>query len=273
MNNKKSFSLVGPGRLGSTLLYNLRLKGWECRCVVSRRPENLREILKDISIKTSFEDESDVGANLFISVTDDAINTVAKDLSTLKIDYSHVRCFHFSGALSSEALYPLRERGAAAGSLHPLYSFPKTPEVISDNILFTFEGDDECSNTAKELVSDFKGKYLHIDKSSKMLYHCASVLGGNMSMTLLYIASELFSRTLGGNREGHKDSLIVLLRSALRNLENSTWKDGITGPISRGDERTINKHLEALSNLGDEELVELYEILKAFTQKIINSDD
>jgi predicted short-subunit dehydrogenase-like oxidoreductase (DUF2520 family) len=273
MRNDTTFSLVGPGRLGSTLLYNLAVKGWECRCVVSRKPEKAGGILKNFPVQTSFTQEKDIGTNLFISVNDDAIASVAKNLSEMTIDFHKVRCFHFSGALSSDVLEPLKKKGAATGSLHPLYSFPIKPEIMPKNILFTFEGDDICHNTAVELTHDLDAKLLHIDKSSKTLYHCASVLGGNMSMTLLYIAAKLFTKALSDDREGHKQALIVLVRSALRNLENSTWEDGITGPISRGDEKTIEKHLSALTDFGDKELIELYNILKNLTQKMLNSND
>ena len=63
-----------------------------------------------------------IDADLFlITVPDDQIPQVASELSELNADRK-VTALHTSGALSSDVLAPLREKGWHTGSIHPLMS-------------------------------------------------------------------------------------------------------------------------------------------------------
>jgi predicted short-subunit dehydrogenase-like oxidoreductase (DUF2520 family) len=269
MTVEKSFSLIGPGRLGANLIYNLELKGWNCSLVISRNPETKQQALKNHIIQERFEQGDDPGQNILITVNDDSIRDIAKKLADSGISLNNRRCIHFSGVLTSDVLKPLEDKGAAVGSLHPLYCFSKKPEKLPAGILFTFEGNEQCLGLADSISRDLDGMIYLIDKSKKALYHCAASMAGNMSLTLLYAAFRLFNHALGDKREGQKESLIILVRSALNNLESSDWKDALTGPISRGDIVTINKHLESLRGYGKAEFEDLYNILKNMTELMI----
>lgn len=252
------------------MIFNLVSKGWDCRCIIAREPSNLRESLLKYKIKKEIGKEEDLGANVFIAVRDDAINEVAMNLSESGINFKDINFFHFSGALTSDVLSPIKKKDGFIASLHPLYSFSDNPAPLPEGILLTFEGDNECYDSAVQISEDIKAVLEIIDKTNKPLYHFASVLGVNMSMTLLYTASKLISKSLNDNREGHKESLIVLLRSAIRNIENAAWKDGLTGPVSRGDMRTIGEHIKALEAAGETELMEIYRMLRELTVKMID---
>jgi predicted short-subunit dehydrogenase-like oxidoreductase (DUF2520 family) len=270
MKDEKSFSLIGPGRLGANLIYNLELKGWNCRLIIARNPEAKRQYLKNHIVQQRIERGADLGQNIFITVNDDSIEDVANTLADSGLHLHNTKCFHFSGVLPSDILKPIQEKGAAIGSLHPLYCFSKKPEKLPAGILFTFEGDDKCLDYANNIIKDLDGIIYLIDKSKKALYHCAASMAGNMSLTLLYITFRLLSSALSDKREGQKESLILLVRSALGNLESSDWKDALTGPVSRGDIETINKHLEALREYGEPEYVDLYNMLKDMTNRMLD---
>ena len=271
MTDEKLFSLIGPGRLGTNLIYNLELKEWHCRLVIARNPEAKRQYLKNHIVQERIEREDDLGQNIFITVNDDSIGNVAKMLADSGIPLRDTKCVHFSGVLPSDILEPIQEKGAAIGSLHPLYCFPKSPEKLPAGILFTFEGDEKCLDLANTISRDLDGIIYLIDKSKKALYHCAASMAGNLSLTLLYITFRLLSGALDDKREGQKESLILLARSALSNLESSDWKDALTGPVSRGDIETINKHLEALREYGEREFEDLYNILKGMTNRMLDN--
>jgi len=270
MTDERSFSLIGPGRLGANLIYNLELKGWNCRLVIARNLEAKRKYLKNHIVQERIERGDDLGQNVFITVSDDSIGDIAKMLAYSEISLRDTKCLHFSGVLPSDVLKPIQEKGAAIGSLHPLYCFSKSPEKLPAGILFTFEGDEKCLDLANTISRDLGGIVYLIDKSNKALYHCAASMAGNLSLTLFYITFRLLSGALGDKREGQKESLILLVRSALSNLENSDWKDALTGPVSRGDVETINKHLEALREYGERDFEDLYNILKSMTNRMLN---
>jgi predicted short-subunit dehydrogenase-like oxidoreductase (DUF2520 family) len=270
MTDEKSFSLIGPGRLGANLIYNLELKGWNCCLIIARNPKAKRQYLKNHIVQERIERGDNLGKNIFFTVNDDSIGDVAKMLADSGISFQDTKCIHFSGVLPSDVLKPIQDKGAAIGSLHPLYCFSKRPEKLPAGILFTFEGDEKCLNLANTISKDLDGIVYLIDKSKKALYHCAASMAGNLSLTLLYITFRLLSSALGDKREGQKESLILLARSALSNLESSDWKDALTGPVSRGDIETINKHLEALREYGEREFEDLYNILKGMTNRMFD---
>jgi predicted short-subunit dehydrogenase-like oxidoreductase (DUF2520 family) len=270
MTDEKTFSIIGPGRLGGNLIYNLESKGWKCNLIVTRNPAAHDQLRKEHQVQERIGPKDNPGKNIFISVNDDAIGEIALMLADSGISLSDIRCLHFSGVLPSDILKPVREEGAAIGSLHPLYCFSKKPEKLPAGILFTFEGNEQCLGLADSISRDLDGIIYLIDKSKKALYHCAASMAGNMSLALLYAAFRLFNHALGDKREGQKESLIILVRSALNNLESSDWKDALTGPISRGDIVTINKHLESLKEYGKTEFEDLYNILKNMTERMID---
>jgi len=270
MTDEKSFSIIGPGRLGRNIIYNLQLRGWNCRLVIARNPEAKRKYLKKHNVQEKIERGDNLGQNIFITVNDDSIGDVAKMLADSGISFQDTKCVHFSGVLPSDVLKPIQQKGAAIGSLHPLYCFSKSPEKLPAGILFTFEGDEKCLDLANTISRDLEGIVYLIDKSKKALYHCAASMAGNLSLTLLYVTFRLLSGALDDKREGQKESLILLARSALSNLESSDWKDALTGPVSRGDIETINKHLEALREYGAREVEDLYNILKSMTNRMLD---
>lgn len=270
MTDEKTFSLIGPGRLGKNLLYNLENNGWKCNLIVSRNPSTHGDLQRKYKIQDRIMPTDDIGRNIFISVNDDSIPSVAIMLADSGMDLSGKRCLHFSGVLTSDVLDPLSKKGAAAGSLHPLYCFPRSPEKLPPGILFSFEGDTDCYGIAKIIANDLSGIIYLIDKKKKTLYHCAASIAGNMSLALLYSAFQLISAALGDKREGQKESLILLVRSALNNLEKSDWKEALTGPVSRGDVETVKKHMGVLKDYGERDYEDLYNILKKITDSMLH---
>lgn len=273
MTDEKTFSLIGPGRLGKNLLYNLENNGWKCNLIISRNPSAHGDLESKYKVLNTITPADDPGRSIFLSVNDDSISNVALMLADSGMDLSGKRCLHFSGVLTSNVLDPLRRKGAAVGSLHPLYCFPRSPEELPPGILFSYEGDTVCYEIAKIIANDLNGIIYLIDKTNKTLYHTAASIAGNMSLALLYSAFRLISAALGDNREGQKESLILLVRSALNNLEKSDWKEALTGPVSRGDVETVKKHLGVLKEYGERDYEDLYNILKDITDKMLRDSD
>jgi predicted short-subunit dehydrogenase-like oxidoreductase (DUF2520 family) len=60
--------------------------------------------------------------------------------------------------------------------------------------------------------------------------------------------------------------MTTLLAGAVNNLRDLEPADAITGPASRGDEGTIQRHLEALKK--DPELQRLYQLLADRTKDL-----
>jgi len=69
---------------------------------------------------------------------------------------------HTSGAMDSEVLEALRERGAKVGSLHPLQSFSGVAVPSLEGRIFTIEGETQAVRVARRIARALGGSPVRI---------------------------------------------------------------------------------------------------------------
>src|ERR1051325_3271736 len=111
---KPEVSIIGAGRLGTTLAVALARKGYPSRSLVARRLQSARRaaaFLDDkVQVLGAKQARSLRAADVFLITTpDDQIAGVAEELSRLILPKAIA--LHTSGALSAEALAPLAGKG------------------------------------------------------------------------------------------------------------------------------------------------------------------
>jgi len=268
---KPSVSIIGTGRLGTALAVGLSARGYALRSLVARRVESARKAATLLrksatSAAISFDNKpavvaaSNIGslppADLFlISVPDDQIPQVARELSKLRLDSKPI-ALHTSGALSSEALRPLAAHGWSVGSVHPLISVPDANAPI-EGAFWSVEGDNRAVRLAKTLVRDLGGKSFSIRTAEKPLYHAAAVMTSGNVTALFDVALEMLV-ACGLARKTARQVLQPLLISTAHNLETKDPSAALTGTFSRGDVETVKRHLAALKDHNLREALELY---------------
>lgn len=138
-------------------------------------------------------------------------------------------CVHFSGAHYSPRV----------PSAHPLMTFG--PETYSleqyRQIPFVVEKDRAVFST---LLPHFPNPVFELNASKKSLYHALCVMSGNFTILLWEKVIAEFAK-LGLPRE----ALLPYLNQICLNLSQSR-ESVLTGPLARGDQMTISKHLEVL---------------------------
>jgi predicted short-subunit dehydrogenase-like oxidoreductase (DUF2520 family) len=107
---RPSICIVGPGRLGSALAINLSRAGWKVERLLVRKggtkSRKVARLARQVGARVAGLGESPAGSGLvWITVPDDAIAAVAKELAALQT-WRGVMVFHSSGALSSDELQP-----------------------------------------------------------------------------------------------------------------------------------------------------------------------
>lgn len=252
-------SFIGAGKVGSALGLYFKQKGLSIGGYFSRTYERAHIVSKLTNSKV-FASMSDVLMNssmIWITVSDDALESVAKEISELEIP-SHINAFiHTSGVHSQKILKSIDDKGFATYCAHPLMAFVDAKESARqlNEVYFSLETPtkeklqkDENEND-NYLINFFKrtgNKTLQIDTEKKELYHCAAAVLSNYLVTLLNLSYEMFEET-GITKATIKKATTPLLESTLKNIsENDDMKDALTGPIKRGDRTTIMKHLQAL---------------------------
>jgi len=256
---KTAVSIIGSGRLGTALGVALLHRGYSVESLVARRVRKARSAARlldaDVQVLAAKELGSLRPADVFlITVPDDQIASVAMEMSRLEFTAT---ALHTSGALSSDVLAPLRERGWKTGSIHPLLSVSNAGDPI-EGAFWSVEGDKPAMRIGKAIVRDLGGKSFFIRSGDKPLYHAAAVMVSGNVTALFDVALEMLSEC-GITRTTARNILLPLIASTVRNLETKDPAQALTGTFSRGDLETVKRHLAALKRNPD--ALELYRLL------------
>ena len=264
---KPEVSIIGAGRLGTTLAVALAAKGYSIRSLVARRPASAPKAASllddDVQALAVKQLDSLRPADLFLITTpDDQIANVAVQLARIDATKRKPAALHTSGALSAEVLAPLRDRGWHTGSIHPLISVSDAPKDVAtlEGAFWSVEGDKAALRVGKAIVRDLGGKSFSIRSEDKPLYHAAAVMSAGNVVALFDVAIEMLVQC-GLKRSEAQKILLPLIASTIRNLEIKEPADALTGTFARGDVETVKRHLKALNNHQLADANELYRLL------------
>ncbi len=247
---KKIFSIVGAGRLGTSLASALVRRGWRVALIVDKDLGAAREargIIGAGRASAAIGRAAKPGDVVILAVPDDAVGAAAAALARTGGDWTGRAVLHTSGLLPARVLDPLREKGARTASLHPVQTFPRkdAPAAAFKGITWGVEGDAEAVRTAGAIVRDLGGNMLFISERTKPLYHAACALASNALVALEGTAAGLLRRA-GIGEETALSVLFPLVQGTLQNVKNLGFEKALTGPVKRGDAATVRRHLEAL---------------------------
>jgi predicted short-subunit dehydrogenase-like oxidoreductase (DUF2520 family) len=236
-------SVVGAGRTGRALGRLVHRAGIPIGAVTSRTLERAREAVAFIGAGTAAAGRPPGRSSgiVLVCVPDGAVAEVAAGLDVAP----GTVVAHVAGALGSEAA--AGARGAEPGSLHPLRSFadPERAAASFAGTACAVEGTPPAAEALRELVRRIGGVPLEVASGGKPLYHAGAVFASNYVVALLHAAERLFEAA-GIPREAGRAALGRLAEGTLENVKASGPEGALTGPVERGDDRTVARHLEAL---------------------------
>ena len=262
---KSEVSIIGTGRLGTTLALALSGSGYTIRSLVSRGGQSARKAARlldaNVQVLAANQLRTLIDADVFlITVPDDQIAAVGRELSEINADRNKITVLHTSGALSSEVLAPLRDKGWHTGSIHPLMSVSAVHDSHLEGAFWSVEGDRNALRLGKQIVRDLGGKSFSIRTEDKPLYHAAAVMVSGNVVALFDVALEMLGEC-GLDRKTARAVLLPLIASTVRSLQTKSPEESLTGTFSRGDVETVKRHLAALKNKELAEALDLYRLL------------
>jgi predicted short-subunit dehydrogenase-like oxidoreductase (DUF2520 family) len=170
---------------------------------------------------------------------------------------------HTSGATGLDALAPAAAAGAEVFCLHPLQTVPSGDTDLSGAPCAVSASAASGLELARSLATALGMAPFEIRDEDRPAYHAAACLASNFLVALEESAADLLARS---GVENPRELLAPLvLRTAANWSENGAA--ALTGPIARGDEETVERHLAALAETHPE-LLELYSALAARTRAI-----
>jgi len=248
----KNVSIIGAGNLGTSLGCALSKKGYRIKALSCRRMFSANESSRIIGEGKPSRDNiksARCGELIILSVPDDEIEKVVRELASSDIKWEKKFVFHCSGLLSSDVLKPLKKKGAMTASVHPIQSFAQKNEgpKAFEGIYFGLEGCMEARALAQQIVRELGSCYFNIQAKDKPLYHAACCIASNFLIVLLDAATFLL-KVIGLKEHEASQALFPLVQGTLHNVKKFNISASLTGPIVRGDRKSLEKHLDALKD-------------------------
>jgi len=243
-------AIIGAGKLGTALGYSLSKKGYRVKALSCRSLSSVKESHRIIGEGKAFTDNIQTakeGEVLLLCVPDGKIEKVVQELAQGALRWREKYVFHCSGLLPSEVLKPLKAKGALTASLHPVQSFSQKEGELEKfkGVYFGLEGDNKALDLARQIVSLLGGYSLFIRGQDKALYHAACSMASNFFIVLLDVALSLLKSI--GLEEGQAfETLMPLVQGTLHNVKEFNIENSLTGPVIRGDQESVERHLDAL---------------------------
>jgi len=272
MHNDTNITVLGLGAVGRSLSIALHNSGYTIKSLLSRNENRKKELPSELhslfSIYTG-DGEAELGDIIFICVSDNAIRDVAVQLAET-YNLNGKMLVHCSGNFTAEILQTAEVQNIKTAAFHPLKSFAGQPETNPfKGIYIDIEAQKPAVNILSGIARNLGAFPFEIKAAAKPFLHIASVIASNYVVTLLDIASE--TSEMGGiKRSEVQKALLALLRGTLQNIEKSGVEKALTGPLARGDTKTIQKHIQILEQNPD--ISDLYKKLGAKTVNIAERD-
>jgi len=238
--------IVGAGAVGTALGAALSRAGWPIAAVASRDPGRRDRFRSLVPAARGFAEANallDEVELIVLAVPDDAIPALAAELRM----YGGQAMVHTSGALGAEVLEPAMAAGTQIGAFHPLVAFADTERAISAlrGATVAIEGDDQLAALLAEMAEAIGATAVRLAPGSKAAYHAAAVLAAGGFVALLDAIAEL-GRVAGLDEAGALAIYGGLIEQTLGNARALGISRSLTGPMTRGDVGTLERHLVSL---------------------------
>ncbi len=184
-----------------------------------------------------------------IAISDDHVASFSESLPLMD-----KLVVHTSGTVSCNALSDRNRRGV----FYPLQSFTKNTALNFSEIPICIEAESNDDLLVLEkLAAALSNEVYFIDSEQRKKVHLAAVFVNNFVNHLYHIGHEICAR------EALPFELLKpLIRETARKIQEMTPGEAQTGPAKRKDLKTINEHLELLS----EDQKELYQLISKSIQ-------
>ncbi len=169
---------------------------------------------------------------MIVATPDAAVAEVAASIEPVESTVM----LHLAGSLGLDVLAPHPRRAA----LHPLVAMPDPvvgAERLRAEAWFAVAGDP----VARRIVDDLGGRAFEVADADRARYHAAAVIASNHVVALLGQAERV--ATAAGVPF---DAYLDLVRATIDNVAALGPAAALTGPAARGDDATIQRHLDAL---------------------------
>jgi len=232
--------LIGCGHLGLTIGYFLK-KSSRLYGVYDIDKKALTRAIRILKIKHNPDYKRLIKeCNILLFATpDDKILDAFKKAKKYFTDKKYL--FHFSGLLPAE-IFP-KNKNIYRATLHPFATFPRIiiPPHRKKYILF-FQGDKQSYRVTCAIFLRKNFLIRSISKKQKPIYHLLGVFSSNL-LVALNEAIWCLAKRLKWTEKEFKEVIFPMIVETISNVKEYGVKNGLSGPMVRGDIKSIKKHM------------------------------
>ena len=238
--------VIGPGRAGTALARALTRAGHQV-VAAAAVSEASKARVRDNFPRARLTDPASVieDADLvLLTVPDDVLPGLVDGLAKTGAPYPGRLLAHASGAHGIRVLDPATQAGALPLALHPVMTFTGRADDADriKGVCFGVTAPPPLRAAAEALVIEMGGEPVFIPEENRNLYHAALASAANHLVTLVAEAADMLRKAGADNPSRMLGPLLgAALDNALR------FGDvGLTGPVARGDDGTVARHVAAI---------------------------
>ena len=253
----KTISFVGAGALASAMARLLRAHGFAISEIISRdevvSKRKARGLAREVGAVAVTLAEARLDCDLlWLAVPDGAIESVAGDVARVleRREKPPFVTLHASGALSSDVLAALAACGVETGSAHPMMTFVEGEPPSLEGVWFAVEGTPAAVLAARSLARSLGARSFAIEPGRKALYHAFGAMLSPMLATELEAAERIGLRAGIDAKQVRRIMEPIVLRT-VRNVLRAGAGKSFSGPLARGDVRTVERHRESLEGMAE----------------------
>jgi predicted short-subunit dehydrogenase-like oxidoreductase (DUF2520 family) len=267
---KVKIAILGLGKLGTAVGFLLKQAGYRIEAVSSRSESSLQRGLPYTGgiACGSFTEAAALADCIFITSSDDNIHSVCREIAENGAVKRGKKIVHMSGAAGLDVLAPAKECGADVAAIHPIQSFADIEGAIRNmpGSTFGITCDEHLRDWCGEITADLGGRAVYIPEDVKPLYHAAACIASNYLVCLMNTAQSLYEQT-GLEPSESFDAFWPLVKGTIRNIEDKGTVQSLTGPIARGDVKTIESHINSF-RAKSPRLLEFYKTMAELTIEV-----
>ena len=247
----KKVVIIGGGNVAYHLIRSITSSGHKLVQIYNRTLSHLSNYSSSVDITgqiNSINQDADI---YIICVKDTAIPDIAKGLRL-----KDKLVVHTSG---NRSLDLLKECSSKSGVFYPIQSFTKNIPINFKKVPIIIEANNgEVCDELKRFARTISNHVVKLNEQDRMKLNVAGVFVNNFTNHLYTLMQDYLTK------ENIDFSILQpLIQNTVDKLDLGSPGEMQTGPAIRGDQETINNHLELLKNYPD--LKEIYERL---TEKI-----
>lgn len=263
---KMKLALIGAGNLAWNLAAVLQDSPFEIVQVFSRHIDSAFKISRDFpAIEAAFA-PSQLRQDLdlvIVASSDHGIGEIAAAYGPYKAEHTVVA--HTAGSIPLDVLAPF---GPNTGVFYPLQTFTKGHKADFQEIPVFLEGDATALSCLLPLANHLTRHVSIVDSAQRLQVHLGAVFASNFANFMWLVAED----TLKGIGQAGLSVYEPLIRECMEKALRYGPASAQTGPARRGDEVTMDKHLDLLRQR-DPRLEELYREMSAMIAERFQSAD